>query len=856
MGATERRALDELSRMGAEIRVSYNTKTTRLHAKAWMFHRESGFSTAYIGSSNLSAPALTDGLEWNVRASAIDARAVLEKFVATFDGYWGDPEFELYDPERDAAKLDQALSAESRAADSPSLRVDVRPYPFQQEILDRLAAVRSTLGRRKNLIVAATGTGKTLIAAFDYARLAVDGRLPSLLFVAHRDRILDQARDVFRMVLGAGYSGFGEKLVGGERPERGEHVFASVQSLDRIDLADLARDRFDIVIIDEFHHAAATTYERLLDHFTPRELLGLTATPERADGRDILRWFDGHVTAELRLWDAIDRSLLAPFQYFGLHDRTDLSSVPWSRGRYVTAELERVFSVGADVLTGHHARVDLVIAAVGEYVARPRKMRALGFCVSKLHAELMATRFSARGLSAVALTAETKTEDRERAVQSLRRGDLQAIFSVDLFNEGVDIPEIDTLLFLRPTESATVFLQQLGRGLRPCRGKDCVTVLDFIGRPHDRFRFDLRFRAMTDTSRAGVARQIEAGFPLLPSGCSIRLEAEAMAIVLANVKRALPTQRDALVAELRRLGALGPVTLAGFLEEVGIDLPDLYRGGRSFTSLRRAAGLPTPLPGPREDELLKRLGGLLHADDPAYLAAWARAASPSAAATSTELERRRVRMLATRLLGRQAIHDPGVVTEELRAHPAAAHEIGELIPFLLASAAHLTAPLARFPEVPLAVHGRYSLQEIMAAFNVVSPDGKVLVPQTGVHAERTTNADLLFITLNKSEKQYSPNTMYEDYAISPSEMHWQSQNHATPSSKTGRRHVDHLALKVTPILFVRVAKKGAGGETEPYMCLGPATCQSHHGERPMNIVWRLDAPMPAELFRQAKLTTG
>ncbi len=630
-------------------------------------------------------------------------------------------------------------------------------------------------------------------------------------------------------------------------------MFASVQSLAGIDLAELPKDRFEVVIVDEFHHAAACTYERLLNHLMPRELIGLTATPERADGQDVLRWFDGQITAELRLWDAIDRRLLAPFQYFGLHDRTDLTRVQWSRGRYVTAELERVFAAGDGVYTGHHARADLVITAVREYVVRPERMRALGFCVSVRHAELMAMRFSDRGLKSVALTADTSSQDRERAVQELRRGELCAIFSVDLFNEGVDIPEIDTLLFLRPTESATVFLQQLGRGLRPCDGKDCVTVLDFIGAPHERFRFDLRYRALTDTSRTGVARQIKAGFPLLPSGCSILLEPEAMRIVLENVKRSLPTLRDALVAELRRLGALGPVTLAGFLSDVGIELSELYRNGRSFTALRRAAGLPTPLAGPHETELLKHLGGLLHADDPAYLASWKRAASAGGASA---LDLRRLRMLATRLLGRHAAHDPEALAEELRAHPAVACELEEMIPLLLARVAHVSTPLAQFPEVPLAIHGRYSLQEIMAAFDVVSPDGKVIAPQTGVYAEPRTNADLLFVTLNKSEREYSPNTMYEDYAISPSELHWQSQNHATPQSRAGRRHVEHAALGVTPILFVRVSKKGANGETEPYMCLGPAACESHHGERPMNIVWRLLVPMPAELFRQAKLTTG
>lgn len=349
LGATDQRALDRLAELGAQIRVSYETRTTRLHAKAWLFRRSTGASTAYVGSSNLSRSALVDGLEWNVRLSELEQQPLLETFAATFEEYWDDPGFEEYDPQRDAGRLRQALAAES--GPSPSdLTIDVttlnvRPYGYQREILEELAAERAVHRRRRNLVVMATGTGKTVVAALDYRRLQQAGEVESLLFVAHQEQILRQSRSVFRHVLRDGT--FGETFVAGERPEKWRHVFASIQSLHR---ADIQPERFDMVIVDEFHHAEAATYTRLLDALRPRILLGLTATPERADGQDVRRWFDGRTAVELRLWEALERQLLAPFQYFGVHDEVDLSTLRWKRGQgYDHTELGNLY-------TGHHAR--------------------------------------------------------------------------------------------------------------------------------------------------------------------------------------------------------------------------------------------------------------------------------------------------------------------------------------------------------------------------------------------------------------------------------------------------------------------------------------------------------------------
>ncbi|MDO8794035.1 MAG: DEAD/DEAH box helicase family protein, partial [Vicinamibacterales bacterium] len=597
-GSTERKALDWLVALGAQVKVSYDTQSTRLHAKAWMFRRATGYSTAYIGSSNLSKSALIDGVEWNVRLSEVTSPDILEKFDATFSSYWQSPEYEDYDPARDGDRLANALApAADVGEDSWVSLLDVAPWPHQTEMLEKLAVERSRHQRHRNLVVAATGTGKTIVSALDFKRLRHEMGDLSLLFVAHRQEILRQSLGAFRQVLKD--SVFGQLYVDGHRPDEWRHVFASVQGMDRIDLNMLDPKAFDVVIVDEFHHATAPTYRRLLEHLQPRELLGLTATPERTDSDDILRYFDNHIAVELRLWDALERGLLCPFQYFGLSDNTDLSSVEWSRKGYDVTALERLY-------TGDDARVRLVLQQLENKLRDARTMRALGFCVSIAHAEFMARRFTEAGLPSQAVSANTDSDTRRKALADLQKGSLRALFAVDLFNEGVDLPAVDTLLFLRPTESALVFMQQLGRGLRRFEGKDCVTVLDFIGQPHRKFRFDLRYRAVTGASRTEVGKQIEQGFPFLPAGCTMQLDRVAKEIVLENLRTALPTQRPAMVGELRAIANsdrfAGRVPkLREFLEESGLDLVDVYKSG-CWSDLVRRAGLPVPSAGPHESD--------------------------------------------------------------------------------------------------------------------------------------------------------------------------------------------------------------------------------------------------------------
>jgi len=857
-GSTERRALDELVRLGAEVKVSFETDQTRLHAKAWLFHRKTGLHTAYIGSSNLTHSALVDGLEWNVRVSHSDNAGILERVGATFEQYWSEPEFVPYHPAVDGERLDRALARERGGSGTSALdrlvalNIEFEPKPHQRQMLEALEAERQH-GHRKNLVVAATGTGKTWVAAFDYRRLRAQGH-ERLLFVAHRDEILQQSQQVFQLVLRD--AAFGERLVAGERPVNGApHVFASVQSLQR-QLETLTPDAYDVVVVDEFHHAEAPTYRKLLECLKPRVLLGLTATPDRGDGQSVLGWFDGRIACDVRLWQALEQGLLCPFQYFGVHDGTDLSSVTFKRGTYVKGELEALY-------TGDDFRARRILQAVEEYIHIPQAMRALGFCVGVAHAEVMARHFTTAGLKAVALHAGSPDGERREAVARLRRGELQAIFTVDLFNEGVDIPEVDTLLLLRPSESATIFLQQLGRGLRwsPGSGKSVLTVLDFIGQANKSYRFDVRYRAIVGGTRRQLADELEHDFPRLPPGCAIRLDRLAQEHVLQNIKAAVLQARRMFLEELR---SLPPETrLSDFLKATGYELEEVYGkpSERSpFVALRREAGFERRPAGPKDAELSTAMARLLHVGDEERLRQWrawvAREAPPAPAAPGSREQRLQWMLFAALGARKRPVAEWSEAMEELWASPALREELLELLDLLADRSRRVHTPLDASGAVPLASHATYGLYETIAAYGVLGTKGTLREVREGVLWVEAHQTDLLFITLDKSDADFKPTTRYADYAVSPGLFHWESQNATSSSSPTGRRYVEHVQRRTRVILFVRERKKDDRGESMPYLCLGPARYVSHESERPMRILWALESPMPADFFQATKVAAG
>lgn len=838
-GSTEQAALQQLADLGAQVRISYDVSTTRLHAKAWIFRRRNGFSTAYVGSSNLTHSAQVTGLEWNVRASAARNPDILDKFEAVFESYWHGVEFVPFD----AGQFEAESRRAGRIDTGPTVvlsPIELRLEPFQERLLEKISLSRGR-GHHRNLLVAATGTGKTVMAAVDYARLRDELPRARLLFVAHRKEILDQSLATFRHAIRD--ASFGEKWVDGSRPQRFDHVFASIQSLTAANLEHLEPDHFDVVIVDEFHHAAAPSYRALLGHVRPRELLGLTATPERSDDLSILHWFGNRIAAELRLWDAIDQQRLCPFMYFGIHDGLDLTDIPWRRGR----------GYDIDALTNLYTSTDAwartVVQEVNRLADSPQSMRALGFCVSIDHARFMAAHFTRHGLPSVAVWGDSPPAERAAALTDLAAGRVRVVFSVDLFNEGVDVPAVDTLLMLRPTDSPTLFLQQLGRGLRRSRSKSFCTVLDFVGTHRREFRFDRRYRALLGGTRRDIEDAVRQGFPFLPAGCYMQLDAKSSEIVLGSLRDAIPSQWPARVAELRVVHAACPqVTLSRYLAESGLDLPDVYDGSRGWSDLCQAAGVPVAPAGPHEAPLRRALGRLLHVDDDERIAAYRdllESAVPLDVSAMPERRRRLVRMLVAGL-GDQVLTKTQPLQDGVRllwTHPQVRAELIQLLVELDDRVDHLHGELPMHPEVPLQIHARYTRREILAAFGI-GGGARVAPWQTGVYDARGAGADLLAFTLDKSSGNFSPTTRYRDYAVSPRLIHWESQSITRADSETGLRYRHHERDGRSIMLFTRLR-----AEDRAFWFLGPARYRGHVGEKPMAITWELHTPLPGDLYQ-------
>jgi superfamily II DNA or RNA helicase len=843
MGATDPKAIETLQALpNTEVKVSYDTARTRLHAKAYVIHRATGFGSAYVGSANLSRAALSEGLEWTSKISQYELPHLWQKITATFETYWNDEEFESYDESavprlRDAIHRERA-SGHVTIGEMPTF--DLRAYPFQEEILDVLAAEREVQDKHRHLVVAATGTGKTMIAAFDYRRWAGDKR-PTLLFVAHREEILKQAVGTYRAVLRD--QNFGDLLVGGSDPVQHDHLFCSIQSYNSRELWQWHPSRFDYIVVDEFHHAAATSYRRLLDHVQPRVLLGLTATPERSDALDILHWFDDEPSAEIRLPDAINRRLLSPFQYFGIADSVDLSGLRWQRGGYSVEDLN-------DAYTGNDVRAGLILDKLHEILLDPLAARCLGFCVNVAHAQFMARFFSEHGIPALALSAQSTDQERHTARDRLVRREINIVFVVDLYNEGVDIPEVDTVLFLRPTESLTVYLQQLGRGLRLHNDKECLTVLDFIGAQRREFRFASRFRALSTEPTRKLDREIEDRFPHLPAGCSIQLERVAQQRVLENVKQTLQLRRPQMLNDLRDLSRyLGrKPTIREALEYLDATLDEVLKRGL-WSRLLADSGLHINIECPDEDQLAKGIRRMAHVDDPRQISFLADFLEKDQLIDEhAPLNVRRLTMLHITLWGRDgasmSLQD---ADERLRANPTA---IADLRAILEYRRAHTHTRLTdMYPHLtgPLAVHAAYTRDEVLIGIGhwqmKQRPDFR-----EGVLHMPDRKIDAFFVTLHKTEEAYSPTTMYEDYAISDQLFHWQSQSTTSTQSPTGQRYIHHRQKGYTPLLFVREHKYLPGGLASPYAFLGPAQYVSHEGSRPVSIVWQLENPIPSRLL--------
>lgn len=860
MGATDPKAIEALSSLAnTEIRISYDVKATRLHAKSYIFHRNSGYSTAYVGSSNLSHAAIADGLEWNMKVTAKDMPRIMEKINATFEIYWNAEEFEKFHP-NDVSRLQEEIDCQrGRGQDDKKVTYlfDIRPYPYQQIILDALETERKQKGGWQNLVVAATGTGKTAIAAFDYRRFARE-RLPKptkLLFVAHREEILKQSQACFRQVMKN--ADFGELAVGGSSFDRTEHLFMSIQTLNNQRLWEkMDPNYYDMIVVDEFHHAAAKSYQKLLEHFKPAVLLGLTATPERMDGKSVLTYFKDRISAEIRLPDAIERRLLCPFHYFGVADSISLKDVTWKAGHYDTEELTNLYTLES---YGANKRADIILDAVERYTADMRDVKGLGFCVSQRHAAFMADYMNSRNIPSMALDSNSSKEDRDMAKHRLETGKLTFLFTVDLFNEGVDIPAVNTVLFLRPTNSMTVFIQQLGRGLRLHKDKDCLTVLDFVAQANKKYNFTDRFTAMLGKSDVSIKKEIEMAFPHVPKGCSIQLEKVAQENILENIRQQL-SRYDYYKECLKDLWAIsGEVpTIAEFLKAAHVQPSVFYNGKRTYARLCADAGIIPSFEETEEEIILqKAIPRMLSIDSVDWISFLERLFNNARVQTEpmTTIEKKYLRMWQWTVWGKDfqeaGMKTPTEAISRFKKIKGFQKELTDLLRWQK-DRVEIISQKVKVPYVcPLDVYCNYSRDQIFAGLGFEKPssirEGVKFLDKK--NSDVTKETDVFLVTLNKSEKEFSDTTLYEDYSINKELFHWQSQSTTSDTSKTGIRYRKQNETGGIVLLFVRKSKKDAFGKSLPYTFLGTAHFMSYEGSQPMSIIYKLDHPIPAKYIQ-------
>lgn len=843
-GATDYDAIARLATLpNTEIKISYDGTQDRLHAKSYIFIRNSGFHTAYIGSSNLSSYALKDGKEWNFKATQFELPQVIENVRNSFESYWCDDTFECFVPGVSDERLKKALGIdwETPLLDFSALDL-MRAKDYQQEILEKLDVERNVHGHFRNLVVAATGTGKTVIAAFDFKRYREAHPDCHFLFIAHRQEILHQAMQTFRIVLDD--PNFGSIWDGNNEPNNYQHVFASKDTLrNRVDTLQLRADYYDYMVVDEVHHIVAPTYVKLMTCFKPQILLGLTATPERTNEQeDITVFFDGHISAEIRLPAALNAGLLAPFYYYGIPDNVNLSEVKWSGHGYDIAELSRIY-------TQNDYRTGLILRKMQEYIGNNQlhKVRALCFCVDKNHAKFMNAKFTLAGLKTDVLTSDDDDRHRNIVKKRLQAGTINYLFVVDLFNEGVDIPEIDTILFLRPTESATVFLQQFGRGLRLHKDKDHLTVLDFVGHSRAEFSYKERFEALIGRHSQNIKDEIEGGFANAPFGCKIILEEKAKEEIIANIEGYLRSlNKGRIIKEIAAYYKLAKdaFSLKGFLTYSHVPFHKVY-GSMTWGELCQLAGVRKDVSVHAAQIKYAVKKKWLATDSFSYFKQLLRFADSGFKCDTTkftELEQRYAVMLYYDLYDKAGNYTSiAQMFNDLASDALFVQEFKEVVEYLKYKC---VAPEKEDNSVyknwnPLRLHGVYTKAQIQAALGL-STLARKSPSREGVERLKDIKLEAMYVDIIKKREEGSM-TAYKDYAQNREFFHWETQNRVSEGSREAEAYRNG---ENNMLLFVRQQVEHPDfGCRMGFTYLGQVTMNSIEGSKPMQIVWHLNTPM-------------
>ena len=868
----------------------YVATSESFHTKAYLFERNKhDNSCALIGSSNLSQAALISGEEWSVKVPRSNSSEIYDRAINRFQTLWESDQavpltesfieqYEAYLENRQVEEvkikttfdfLKQSHQPKKDHQDS----LHLSPNSMQQQALDNLATTRQK-GETRAVAIAATGTGKTFLAAFD----AHQFKARRVLFLAHRDELLEGAIKTFSTVFGA--QDLCGKLTGNSKDTNKRFLFSTVQTLSRENnLQNFAPDTFDYMVVDEFHHAQADTYQRVINHFTPEFLLGMTATPERMDGRDVLKLCHYNIVCDIRLREALAMGLLAPFHYFGVADETvDYDQIErQAGGQFIETKLVNRLNTSE--------RVDYIIEQMKKYGFHGEQRCTLGFCVNRDHAAFMSQSFNDRGITSKVLTGLSDPQERQAEISNLQDPNhpLEVIFTVDIFNEGVDIPRVNLLLFLRPTDSSTIFIQQLGRGLRKSEGKEYVTVLDFIGNHQNSYMVPLALSGESgrrDFDKDTLKRAVSHEFADLPAGCYVELDEitkEKILIKLDSIRLDNTEYLKQLYTQFKKELGSSPEILDFFTAE---NAPNPNFFFSKFGSLYKTKdkchdkeGNPVEL---QKNQYLQQVAERLEAMCPIkwpyeFILLLAAVEQQQSTINILDIEQQLIRYFNQVIDSHQ--HKPLILSAMAslalphRNMPWAFGTVDNEVFHVDQNFSKLVNS-SEFAKSYISDRVNYGLKQFRRHFkpsvflgngerfilyqNYTRNDIQFLSEDTALRGswregvKRVGQDYFLFINLNK-DKAVDAHLHYKDYFMDPRTFHWQSQNQTSHSSNVGQHYVHHKKQGYHIHLFVRKQVKQYN-ITLPFMYLGQVDYVSSSGDKPMSVIWKLHNAVPLDIF--------
>lgn len=850
LNITDPKALRKLAEYdNLEIKIYNNTRES-FHTKAYLFHRKK-YSSCIIGSSNLSQSALYSGEEWNVRLVKDNYLEIFDQSYEQFEKIWDSNEaielnskfIDMYENFRNKSGNIETFDFKKEETEKEIFM----PNKMQSELLEKLKLTRE-FGNKKGLIVAATGTGKTYLAAMDILKM----NPKSFLFIAHREELINNAFNVFSKILPYDKNEYGF-LTGSEKNYNKRFMFSTIQSLYK-NTEYFSKDAFDYIIIDEFHHSKASTYEAVINYFNPVFMLGLTATPERMDGKDILELCDYNLIGEMGLREALEYDLLSPFHYFGVIDDTvDYEQIPFSNGKYDDKILGEKLSIPK--------RVDFIHNKIEKIGFDGDRVKSIAFCANIKHAEFMKEQFRLKGYTTESITAKDSQLKRKEVINAFQTGEIEILCVVDIFNEGIDIPDVNLLLFLRPTMSSTIFIQQLGRGLRKVKNKDFVTILDFIGNHKKDYIITQAFSENTLNEKDRLLNEVRNQFSDIPGASYIELDRICQDRIISKIENYNSLNRDNIVSEY-----------LDFKNEIGreIDIIDFKDNTELFLRLKNKFGsfvktqkLIEKLDyyfSDEEEKIFEILEKNLSINYPyETLIIWLLHSLDRVSVSDViekfesvffvKINERIQYNLIIRAMKELSENDlfifnPKTSTISLKNIDFTAFYqkrlIGLIELFILKFKKEID--INEFNNNILVKYKEYSRVELQILLDSNAQKGSW---RAGYSVSREHVC--LFITLNKS-LVLKEELKYDNYFHRQDIVQWISQSKTRHDSKIGQMYVKHKEMNMKVHIFIRKEPVLENGTAAPFTYLGESEYFSSHGDKPMYMLWKLHYPVPNELF--------